>query len=182
LLAAAAYGFYQERFVFFELSPTEASRASYDENPFPEALPIAAHIKNNTSPRDRIAVLGSEPEIYFYADRLSATGHIYMYGLMERQPYAEMMQEQMIREVEAARPAYLVDVSVAKSWLIRPTSPHTLLNWKKEYLRDHYDRVGVVDIVDSATTRYVWGPEARSYTPVSHAFVEIFRRRGEGTP
>jgi hypothetical protein len=38
-----------------------------------------------------------------------------MYGLMERHPFARKMQEEMIREVEVSRPAYVV-------WVKTPTS------------------------------------------------------------
>ncbi|MBK5276299.1 MAG: glycosyltransferase family 39 protein [Desulfuromonadales bacterium] len=181
IAAAAVFGIYQEQLFYFQLSPLQASRASYDENPFPEALQIAEYIKKHTSPDDRIAVLGSEPEIYFYAGRLSATGHIYMYGLMENQPYAEKMQMQLIREIEATRPKYIVDVNVAKSWLTQSSSLHKILDWKDGYLRNFYDTVGVVDIVNSATTRYTWDDKAAGYTPVSRAYVRVFKRKtGEG--
>ena len=87
-----------------------ASRLTYGTNPFPESLKIAQYLKEHTSSEDSIAVLGSEPQIYFYAHRHTATGYIYMYPLMEPQPYALRMQEEMIREIEASRPAYLVFV------------------------------------------------------------------------
>ena len=54
--------------------------------------------------------LGSEPEIYFYADRKAATGYIYTYALMEPQRFASQMQAEMIKEVESAHPRYLVFV------------------------------------------------------------------------
>ena len=57
---------------------------------------------------DRIAVLGSEPEVLFYADRPSATGYIYMYSLTERQPLAAGMQQELIQDVTATRPLYVV--------------------------------------------------------------------------
>lgn len=177
IAAAAAFGIYQEQLYYFQLSPLQASRASYDENPFPEALQIADYIKKHTSPDDRIAVLGSEPEIYFYADRPSATGHIYMYGLMENQPYAKMMQLQLIREIEGSRPKYIVDVNVAKSWLIKPASSQKILQWKNDYLRREYETEGIIDIVDSVTTRYKWGAETTGYTPVSKAYVTVFKRK-----
>ena len=37
---------------------------------------IARYIRERTAPGDRIAVIGSEPEIYFYAERNAATGHL----------------------------------------------------------------------------------------------------------
>ena len=75
--------------IFFEVSPVDASRMIYPENPFVESIRIADYLREHTSPNDTIAVLGSEPQIYFYSHRHSATGYIYTYGLMEPQKYAQ---------------------------------------------------------------------------------------------
>src|SRR5207244_12207014 len=108
--------FWEKKF-FFLVSPVEASRMIYSDNPFAESVKIADYLRDHTSPDDTIAVLGSEPEIYFYAQRHSATGYIYTYGLMEPQKYARQMQEEMIHEIERARPKYLVSVVMFYSWL-----------------------------------------------------------------
>lgn len=177
LTAAISYGLYQEREYLFTLTPLEVSSATFGSNPFPETLQIARYIKEHTFGNDRIAVFGSEPEIYFYADRLSATGHIYMYGLMEIQPHAEQMQMEMIREIEAARPKYVVVVNVQASWLIRRSSPRLLMNWERKYVKEQYDLVGVIDIVDFDTTRYLWDEKAAGYDPVSVTYLTVFKRK-----
>jgi 4-amino-4-deoxy-L-arabinose transferase-like glycosyltransferase len=84
---------------FFRVSPDDACRMIYQANPFPESVRVAEYVRQHTSPNDTIAVLGSEPQIYFYAKRHSATGYIYTYGLMEPQKYAHQMQHEMIREI-----------------------------------------------------------------------------------
>lgn len=179
LLAAVTYSLYQEKDNFFILTPREMSRATYGVNPFPESLQIADYIKKHTKPDDTVAVLGSEPEILFYADRLSATGHIYMYGLMEDQPYAERMQMQMIREIEAARPAFIVFVNVGFSWLARESSRKTIFNWGGRYIDSLYDTVGTIDIIDPHSTRYLWDTEElRYYQPVSANYVTVHKRKG----
>ena len=73
----------QQQEYLFQSSPLEITRAMYGANPFPEALQIGEYIRTNGAKDSTIAILGSEPEIPFYAHRHSATGHIYMYGLME---------------------------------------------------------------------------------------------------
>ena len=105
--------------LFPKSTPDRFSRAVYGANPFPESVKIAEYLKNNTRPGDRVAVLGSEPQICFYAHRRSATEHIYMYGLMESQPLALHMQEEMIAQVEKSEPPFLVLVMVSTSWLRR---------------------------------------------------------------
>ena len=69
-------------------------------NPFPESLEVGKYIRDHSEEKDRIAVLGSEPEIYFYSKRQAATRHIYMFPLMEPHVYALDMQDELIKEIE----------------------------------------------------------------------------------
>jgi len=124
--------------VFFEVSPIRACEIIYPENPFLESVRIGDYVREHTGPDDTIAVLGSEPEIYFYSHRHSATGYIYTYGLMEPQKYARQMQEEMIQEIEHARPKYLILVSMVYSWLKRADSEQAIFNWANEYTAQNY--------------------------------------------
>ncbi|PYJ35496.1 MAG: hypothetical protein DME79_01910, partial [Verrucomicrobia bacterium] len=135
-----------EKKIFFGVSPVEACRLIYPDNPFAEAVKIAAYLREHTNPDDPIAVLGSEPEIYFYAQRHSATGYIYTYGLMEPQKYARQMQEEMIQEIESARPKFLVSVVMFNSWLWRPDSVRLMFSWANEYGAQNYSPAGLVKI------------------------------------
>ncbi len=139
LAAAIAFSIFTQRQFFFTETPVQASRELWGENPFPEAIPAAAYLRANTSPQTSIAILGSEPEIYFYSHRHSATSYIYMYGLMEPQPYALRMQEELIRDIETRRPEYIVDVDVSMSWLMRENSATRILDWWEEYCPAHYE-------------------------------------------
>jgi hypothetical protein len=176
---AIGYGCYQEKEYLFFSPPQEVSRSIYGANPFPEALPIAKYIKERTRSDDKIAVLGCEPEIFFYANRLSATGHICMYGLMENQPYAKQMQLDAISEIESSRPAFIVTANIKSSWLIKPTSTTTILIWAQAYLEQQYALVGVIDIINANTTRYVWDDAAAGYTPVSMSSLFVYKRKNE---
>lgn len=138
LAAAIALSLFTQRQFFFTMTPTQAARELWGDNPFPEAIPAAAYLRAHTAPETPIAILGSEPEIYFYAHRHSATGYIYMYGLMEAQPYALRMQEGLIHDVEASRPAYIVDVDVSTSWLTREDSATRIFDWWDAYRPLHY--------------------------------------------
>ena len=137
--------------VFFEVSPNEACGLIYPENPFLECVRIADYVREHTEPDDPIGVLGSEPEIYFYSRRHSATGYIYMYGLMEPQKYAQQMQQELIREIEHGRPKYLISVAMAYSWLRRPDSDQAIFNWANEYMAQNYTVAGFVNITPRET-------------------------------
>jgi len=175
-LAAVLLSLVSQREFLFHLDPLAFSRAMYAPNPFPEALPIAAYLRQNGSPDAKLAILGSEPEIYFYSGLRSATGYIYTYELMEPQKYALEMQKEMIAEIEKAAPEFLVYVNVSLSWLRNARSQTQIFSWAKSYLDGHYERAGIVDI--GPTSEYLWGQQAKSYQPRSSDTVEIYKRKG----
>jgi Dolichyl-phosphate-mannose-protein mannosyltransferase len=166
-----------QRKLLFETGPIIADRTIYGPNPFPEALTVADYLRSHTDPYASIAVIGSEPEIYFYAHRRSATGYIYTYALMENQPYALTMQNEMISEIESSRPEFVVVVDVPMSWMLTPQSQRHIFTWIKPYLRDHYEKVGLADIRDGQPTEYRWGEEAAHYHPQSRYLVYVYRHR-----
>lgn len=129
---------YLKKDIFFESNPDKISRIIYGANPFPESIAIGNYIKENTKPDDMIAILGSEPQIFFYSKRHSATGYIYMYALMENQKYAMAMQRQMIQEIEKNKPKFLIFVKIPSSWLITQNSNKLIFIWFNEYVNRFY--------------------------------------------
>jgi len=173
---AFVYSLAEQWDFFFEMDLVAACQSMYAPNPFPEAPRIAEYIKAHSSPEARIAVLGSEPEIFFYAQRRSATGYIYVYPLMEHQKYASTMQQEMISEIERAEPEFILFIGVPISWVVRPDSDTRLISWARNYLQQHYELDGIADILQES--QYRWGEEARAYRPTSPYTVQIFKRRG----
>ena len=178
VVAAAIIGpiFTLSRF-FFTATPAEACRMMYGENPFPESIEIAEYIKNHSMEHDKIAVIGSEPQIYFYANRKSATGYIYVYGLMEPQDYASKMQLDMIHEIEETGPKYVVFVNVPYSWLLRPNSDTTIFKWAQRYLNSNYHTVGLVDMLTDGSYQAYWDDDPRINRPPSEFNVYVLKRR-----
>jgi dolichyl-phosphate-mannose-protein mannosyltransferase len=132
--------------IWFGLSPVKGSQRIYGDSLFSESVQVGEYLKTNTAPQATIAVLGSEPEIYFYSRRHSATGYIYMYPLMEQHEYALKMQEEMIGELERARPEYVVFVEVSQSWLPWPGSKQKVREWWQGYWVGNYDLVKIITI------------------------------------
>jgi tetratricopeptide (TPR) repeat protein len=140
-LAASVGG--QRRF-FFQLTPAQFCQSIYRKNPFAESQVIAQYVREHSPPEARIAVVGSEPELYFYARRHSATGYIYTYPLMEAQPYAGFMQREMIKEIESCQPEFIVLVTYAYSWLKQPASKLDILREMERYARQGYVPIGAL--------------------------------------
>jgi hypothetical protein len=131
-------------------------------------MQTAGYIRQNSSENARIAVLGSEPEIYFYAHRQSATGYLYMYSLIVRQKYTARMQKEFIDEVETNRPEYLVYADVADSWgEDRDRAPQAaeFLAWMRKYTEDHYVVDGIALLNEPVV--YIWGASAKNYPAVA---------------
>lgn len=169
---------YIQHVFLFKSSPERASRMTYGLNPFPESIEIAKYIKENSSENDTIAVIGSEPQIYFYSQRHSATGFIYTYPLMEKQKYALKMQEQMIAEIESKQPKFLIFVNIPTSWLMRPDSEKLIFKWFAEYTTKYYKPAGIVDIIFPAPSIYLWGDKSINYAPRSNCWIGIYERKG----
>jgi hypothetical protein len=161
---------------FFRMSPIDACRFRYGENPFPEAIKVADFLRENSRPEERLFVLGSEPEIYFYSGRQSATGFIYMYPLMEEQRFALQMQQQMIEEVEKNRPRFIVFVSTPMSWRAAAGSERVLFQWADHYVNENYRPVGLVNMPAKGPTEYHLPVENANFQPTEN-FIVIFQRR-----
>jgi len=176
-LVAFGYAVLQQKEFFFKMDPRMASRVIYGGNPFPESLEIGKYIREHSDPGARIAVIGSEPQIYFYSGRRSVTGYVITYGLMEKQKYALLMQKEMIAEIEGGRPEYVVFVNVATSWLPGPGSEKLIFAWADQYIGSQYDREGLIDILSKSQTEYRWGEDAKGYQPRSQYYLQVFRRK-----
>jgi hypothetical protein len=167
LLGAFAKTLFAQSDFFFRMAPLDACQRIYSSNPFVEAPVVAAYLRDRTDPTDTIAVLGSEPEIFFDAHRRSATGYIYTYGLMEVQPLALEMQKKMIAEIEAAKPKYIVFANVRCSWLTQPQSETEILKWSSDYLAQYYQPVGIIEpapFLDSVKSEFYWDDNTRQYS------------------
>jgi 4-amino-4-deoxy-L-arabinose transferase-like glycosyltransferase len=167
-LAVVALGWLvlQQETFFFRASPVEASRMMYGLEPFPEAIEIARWLETQTGEQDRILVWGAEPEIYFYARRRSATGYIYVFGVWEENRYSEHMAQEMMREIEAAQPKYIVVEFI----------PNRLMSRARQYLARSYTVDGRIDMISNSRTEYYWGDQARTPRPAAQRTVVVFGR------
>ena len=167
--------------VWFGLSPTLAAQEVHGTTAFAEARTLADFIRTNTPPDARIAVLGSEPELFFYAHRRSASKYIYVYPLMEPQAFAGQMQKEMSGEIERARPEYVVFADDWTSWLHQPESKPLLFDWWRRYRDAHLELVRSVhiDIVrPSEVQRGVNDQRPEEAKPEQSGRWLLYKRRG----
>jgi len=168
---------YFQRWFLFQMSPVQISQTIYQNNPFVESVTMAQYIRAHSSGDARVAVVGSEPEIYFYAHRHSATGYIYTYPLDESQPYAAKMQREMMSEIESNQPEYLVLVMYKFSWLLQSSSDPVVFHWVDWYAREFYEPVGAADLKPTGEIVYFWGDDARHFHDPLGQFIIIYKRK-----
>jgi len=174
---ACAQSVYADRAILFTLPPREVCVVVYGTQPFPESLDVGRYIGQNTRKDQRIAVIGSEPEIYFYAHRHSSTAQIYMYPLTETQPFAGKMQEDMIREIEQNPPEYLVFISSRTSWWNgKPNFSDRLFDWVNGYVNQNMQLAGLIQYTRPQATETVWGPDAETTPLHAQCFISVFKR------
>lgn len=175
-LVVMSLGIVHQRAYFFRDSPLSISRNVYFSNPFPESLEIAKFIESGTDKTDRVAILGSEPQILFYSKRRSATGYIYTYPLMEQHDYSLQMQKEMIHEIESSNPKILLAVRIKWSWLNLPESNMLIFQWLGNFVKRNYHLVGVIDIISPERTVYKWNDDAKMYTVQGQYYVLVYER------
>jgi hypothetical protein len=166
---------FSRRDVFFEMTPRQISGRTYGRNDFAAYPAIGDYLRTHTLPGATLAILGSEPELLFYAHRRSVTGYIYMYDLVEDQPLREKMRREMIDEVEQGKPDLVVFVNLTPSWLpSRPEDFEAIHQWLTHYTEKSYEPFGVATF---PPTGIFWGTNSFERVPSAARFLWIFKRK-----
>lgn len=117
---------------FWQLPPGDAIARIYPGNPFEVMTEVARELEAITEPDDRVFLFGAEPQILFQARRVSASRYIYLYPLSGRYARVEERRQELIRQVESARPRVLGWMPVAMA------RGGELEDWFRDYARESY--------------------------------------------
>lgn len=110
--------------------------------PFYEAQILASEVSQRSSPGDFVYVAGSEPEIYYYAQRFSPTRFITTYALMIPTPLAAHYQDEAIQDLQSRPPKLIVFAQTGSGWLRQAATPPEFQNFLGTFLTQHYSLVG----------------------------------------
>jgi hypothetical protein len=149
---------------YFHLAPDDLCEKIYAAG-FVQAVSVGDFIESHSAPQDEIGIFGSEPEICFYAKRYCATSFLYIYPLLEDQPFSDDMQEQMKHEFESRRPRFVVIVDDWSSWNWEPTLEENrpFLNWAWDFAHRGYRLVDQATIPSNVNVSSFWGNQPRFY-------------------
>ena len=118
----------------FKYSWRQAIEIIYPHNFFDLMPAVATRLAQKTRPDDKVYIFGAEPEVLFYAKRLSATRYIILFPLYGPYPDALQKQKATTDEISRARPAAALVATTG--FIFPPNSNHYLTRWTQEYL-DH---------------------------------------------
>jgi hypothetical protein len=144
-------------------------------NPFLESAAVARRVAELTAPRDYVFVAGSEPQILYYARRLSPSRFVIVYPLMIPTPLAESYQQEAIRDLERRPPAVIVLARSGMSWLRQEATPPDFARYLEKLLVEHYERVG--GWVEEGQRGH-W-QEPLPEPAVADSSLVLFRRKGQ---
>lgn len=165
-----------------EMNHSQLAHAVYGSNPFPEAQAIGNYIAQNSQPADQVVVLGSEPQIYYYSGRQSATPSVVTYYMTAIHGRNTQMQQDMIRDIETKKPRFLVFVSIGTSWMFKPDSPTLITDWFNKNNSKYYRPIALAEILKTPeghyiSTIYKWGAdEVDKHARQSSDFLVLFER------
>lgn len=125
------------------LSGRELSSYVYgNDHPFIESSIIAEKVKSYTNDNDRIFVAGSEPQIYIYSRRRSASKFDITYPFVLKTPYRDKCQKEAIQELEQNNPAAIVVSQSPTSGLWDIDVPSTFVDFLRNLTMQRYQLIG----------------------------------------
>jgi len=152
----------------------------YGPPPFAAAAEVGEFVRATTDPGDRILVVGSEPEILFYARRRSATRYTIFYPLTAAVSRSDAMCDELFREIAANPPAKIIRVYCPTSFITGGPSTAKLMsiNSRIEAIlgKDYVEE----DLVFIELDGNVCWKEKDSFTPSGiPPLFHIYRRKGD---
>ncbi|MCR4279822.1 MAG: hypothetical protein NUV82_00140, partial [Candidatus Komeilibacteria bacterium] len=127
----------------FFLTPTQLNTWIYGYgNPFVESVLVADKIQSLTTPTDKILVAGSEPQIYYYAARLSATKFDITYPLIINTPIREDLQRQAVADLRKNPPAVIVYSQRGESGLWEAGVPRLFIDYIHTIMKEDFTLIG----------------------------------------
>jgi len=138
---------------------TNILRAVYGQNPFPESKIIGDLIKENSAPEDKIAVFGSEPQMFIYSGRRGVSKHNYISYLVGKSAESAEFQKEYIADVEKEMPKFMVYYRHPVSWLTQPESDKSIFGWFDKFANENYNLVGLTQVLGPNQLFHKWGKQ-----------------------
>ncbi len=148
----------------------------YAQNMFPELERLGKDLAKRVPEGQKIAVMGSEPELLVAADRESCSKHLMVYSLLIDPVKSPPMQQEYIQELQSCNPEYIVWATGTGSWAPgydRLQFFETLISWVEQ----NYEIVGLAESRDDRPGVIVWDEALRAHQPQNNYQIQVLKRR-----
>ena len=158
VLASIIYYGLNDRDYLFNWTPEKAVSTIYHWETFAATVAVGEYLREEAANEDKILIVGSEPQINFYARKDTPTGYVYSYPLVEDQAFAKSMFEEWKAEMEEGQPKYVVSMGEWITYAKKSEGFYALWNASQEYLERYgYSLIGIVAIEQDKTFKKSWG-------------------------
>jgi 4-amino-4-deoxy-L-arabinose transferase-like glycosyltransferase len=162
---------------WFSYTPADAVRKIYPGNFFAEMPEFAARLAQVTSSVQRVFVFGAEPELLFYARRVSATRYIFLFPLYG--PYRNARERQIAAADEIQHAAPTAAVYLPNDLFFNPGSDQYFTDWSLSYLQQNFYPDTWL-IKQSPTMAQIMRAEPNSSGPPEGALGALFVKKENG--
>jgi len=162
---------------FFRPDYARIMEKCYPWNGFAEAKAVSKELKKRLKPGERIAILGSEPQINYYTDTEHSSPQLYMYPVIREHKRKQQFQQQFLRNLAECDAEYVVLTASEASWM--PGFAETPFFKRDIFPRitERYDLIGRANI-GQVPMNIVWDEALKTHNPPKCPPMFVFRKKG----
>lgn len=153
----------------------------YAQNMFPELEKLGEELGRRVKEGERIAIMGSEPEVLVAADRESCSKHLMVYSMLIDPVISPPMQQEYIQELQSCAPEYILWATGTGSWAPGYDGLgffETLMQW----LEQNYEAVGLAESRNEKPGVIAWDEELKTHQSQNDYKVFVLRKRATPVP
>ena len=146
----------------------------YRNNPFEAIREMSFYLKSKMTDKDKLLVLGSEPQVYLYSGKNAPLPHVYSALLMRNNPKNVESREEIMKYLQQERPNYVFFNLFPFSWMIQDGDDDALYRQSFVYMVNNYEVIASYDI---AANQYKYADQGQTSDAYKANQLLVFKRR-----
>lgn len=161
---------------YFNPDYAKIHQEAYNQNMFPELEKIGHELSKRIPEGNKLAILGSEPEVLVAANREGCSKHLMVYSMIIDPEHAQVMQDEYYKEITECGAEYVVFDVFSSSWA--PGFENLGLHKKNmQWINSTMVLEGIAEFREGLPGVILWGDDARNYTPQSTYLIYVLKRK-----
>lgn len=164
---------FKKQYYFANKVPKQMEKL-YEGNPFEAIKNISQYASKIMGPNDRLMVLGSEPQIYLYTNKVAPSDHIYLGFLSRNIEQNIAFRKKVMNDLESKNPEYIINNLFPFSWIIREGSSDELYRNTFYFCRNNYNPIMAYNLDNKSYLYKEKGEQIDVYKPNQ---IVLFKRK-----